>query len=103
MLFLKLPPAGQKRCESQLVVGIRVCECELFFFLMKEVLVDYLLPAAETASCSSQQWEKEAGKGRAGGRLGCSRRRQKPPVLGKSLKRWSFIITTMHILVWWFL
>lgn len=55
-----------------------VYECELFFFF-REVLVDNLLPAAVAASCSSQQWEKGLGRrvGRAGGRVGCSRRRQR--------------------------
>lgn len=38
-----------------------------FFLIIKEVLVDYLLPATEAASCSSQQWEKEKGRRVKGG------------------------------------
>lgn len=33
-----------------------------FFFFLREVLVDNLLPAAVAASRSSQQWEKEPGR-----------------------------------------
>lgn len=33
-----------------------------FFFFLREVLVDNLLPADVAASRSSQQWEKEPGR-----------------------------------------
>lgn len=39
----------------------------LFFFFLREVLVDNLLPAAVAASRSSQQWEKEPGRRVKGG------------------------------------
>lgn len=35
-----------------------------FFFFLREVLVDNLLPAVGAASCSSQQWGKRAGEAR---------------------------------------
>lgn len=35
--------------------------CVNFFFFLREVLADNLLPAVGAASCSSQQWEKGRG------------------------------------------
>lgn len=77
----KLPRSGLRRRESLLVVA-SVCVSVNF----REVFADNLLPAAVAASCSSQQWEKVPGRRveRAGGRVSCSRRRQRLALLLES-------------------
>lgn len=56
----KVPRQVLRRSETQLVVASELVSVNFFF--SEEVLGDNFIPAAEAASCSSQQWEKEAGR-----------------------------------------